>query len=60
MSEPLTSQEVRDLLIGLRGAPHKCDFCGQEKPESELEPEEGGDWVCHDCMLRWVEQENQP
>ena len=48
------NQLARDLIVALRGGvPSKCDFCGSEVPESLLEPEEAGEWVCHTCMLRW-------
>lgn len=45
----------KDIIIALRGVPSKCDFCYQPKTLEELEPEEAGAWVCHDCLKRWNE-----
>lgn len=50
MSEEI---DARQLIEDLRGTPCKCDFCGKETQSEKLEPEEGGEWVCHDCMDRW-------
>ena len=48
----------KDFVVALRGeVPSKCDFCYQPKPLEELEPEEAGDWVCHDCLKRWDESD---
>ena len=49
----------KDIIIGLRGVPDKCDFCYQFKPLEELEPEEAGDWVCHECLKRWSETDEK-
>jgi hypothetical protein len=44
------------------GATAECDFCGQTKPEDELEPEEAGMKACWDCLADWrkTEQEKKP
>lgn len=48
-------EEARKLLYELRGVPDQCSFCGQMCDHSKLEPEECGDWVCHDCLAHWNE-----
>lgn len=49
---------TRDLIEGLRGGvPEACDFCRQPRASDELEPEEAGEWVCHECLRRWEEAE---
>ncbi len=42
----------------LRGeVPGRCDFCGKETDFDNLEPEEAGDWVCHECLTKWMWQD---
>ena len=49
---------VRYLIYQLRGGvPDKCDFCGEKYFHWELDPEEGGLWVCHQCQQRWEEDD---
>lgn len=48
---------VKRMLADLRGEPTQCDFCEQPKPLEQLEPEEAGAWVCHECLERWEKQE---
>lgn len=43
---------ARDVIIALRGHPTKCDFCGLEKPEAQLHPEEASQWICEDCIRK--------
>lgn len=50
---------VKQILSELRGQPAKCDFCEQPKSPDELEPEEAGMWVCHECQERWDKQEKE-
>jgi formylmethanofuran dehydrogenase subunit E len=46
--------DPRELIIALRGGvPAICDFCGKERAPETLHPEEGGEWVCMDCLERW-------
>lgn len=47
------------MLAQLRGWPEKCDFCEDSKTLEELEPEEGGMWVCHSCQARWEKEEKE-
>ena len=43
--------DVRQLIIDLRGGiPDKCDFCQKEKLPDQLHPDEGGTWICIDCI----------
>lgn len=43
--------EPRDLIADIRGGkPLFCDFCDQPTPENDLHPEEGGLWICIDCI----------
>lgn len=51
------TQEALRLLYALRGVPRSCDFCLKSKPLHELEPEEGGLWVCHECLKRWENED---
>jgi len=51
--------DPRELIISLRGVPDHCDFCGRTLPSEQLEPEEGGDWVCWDCLKRWEQNEER-
>lgn len=45
---------TKENIAELRGGrPDKCDFCLANKPFEELEPEESGMWVCHECLERW-------
>lgn len=45
---------TKDDIATLRGEfPGVCDFCGQPRPFTELEPEEGGCWVCSTCLTLW-------
>ena len=39
--------------------PCECSFCHVPKPPEELEPEEGGNWACWDCLARWAEQDRR-
>lgn len=56
MSEELTNADALAVIIALRGGvPSKCDFCGQERLEEQLHPEEAGDWVCEECLKAWGE-----
>ena len=43
---------VREMILALRGEPEKCDFCKSPKPVNQLHPEEGGDWICEDCLAK--------
>jgi hypothetical protein len=53
--------DTANLINALRGGkPGKCDFCGQKKPNNELEPEEGGQWACWDCLTQWENQQKKP
>ena len=45
------------LLRG--GFPEKCDFCGERVAPEQLEPEEAGDWVCWDCLLKWAKEDDK-
>lgn len=50
--------DCRDMIIALRGGvPKVCDFCGRERPENELHPEEAGQWACIYCIDRWTEED---
>ena len=50
--------DARGLIASIRGGiPAKCDFCGQKKPQEQMEPEEAGEWVCWSCLDRWEYQE---
>lgn len=54
------SDDVRLLIEDLRGGvPEKCDFCGEPKAADNLEPEEGGAWVCWDCLDRWEKRDDR-
>ncbi len=45
--------EARQLIYELRGGiPYTCDFCWQNRPQSELHPEEAGVWICSDCIAK--------
>lgn len=44
-------QDIVDLRGGVE--PTKCDFCKEDKPAIELEPEEADMWACIDCIERW-------
>jgi hypothetical protein len=47
---------ARELIEALRGKPPtKCDYCHKETLPEHLEPEEGGEWACHECLRRWGE-----
>lgn len=46
-----------DLLSALRDLPGACDFCGNEVPQSKLEPLSGDQWACWDCLDRWDREE---
>lgn len=48
----LTNEEVKNLIVDLRGTPTKCDFCGKEYPEEDLHPEEAGQWICIECIKK--------
>lgn len=50
----------RELIIALRGGvPRFCDFCLEERDAERLHPEEGGEWVCIECLKRWEKQERE-
>jgi hypothetical protein len=52
----ITKEDIADI----RGAtPVRCDFCQCLRNFEELEPEEAGDWVCHDCLRKWLKQDVQ-
>lgn len=44
--------QAKAMLLHLRGTPWICDFCGRTKTVKELHPEEGGDWICDECIIR--------
>jgi hypothetical protein len=51
-NEP-SNEDVRQLIIDLRGGvPESCNFCGQKKPPEQLHPDEGGEWICIECIKR--------
>jgi hypothetical protein len=39
------------------GVPLCCDFCHCLRNLDELEPEEAGDWACHDCLRKWLKHD---
>jgi hypothetical protein len=50
----LDSVDPKELIAAIRGGfPQRCDFCHVSTPPERLHPEEGGDWVCEDCITRW-------
>lgn len=49
-------QDIVDMRGGVE--PTKCDFCGEDKPPIELEPEEAGMWACIDCIERWRKEDS--
>lgn len=50
---------MKDMIANLRGGiPVACNFCRQEKPPEQMEPEEAGEWVCWACLDRWEYQEH--
>jgi hypothetical protein len=53
------SNETKQLIADFRGGfPDECSFCDTKTDPRYLEPEEGGDWICHWCIDRW-EHEDQ-
>lgn len=61
MSDELTNDDLKQAIIDLRGGlPAACDFCRKETAPENLEPEEAGEWVCHECLDRWNKQNNEP
>lgn len=45
---------LKDAIAALRGGiPARCDFCGTEAEEDDMEPEEGGQWACSTCWRRF-------
>jgi hypothetical protein len=51
-------ENVKDMIAELRGGyPDHCDFCSEPKTPDELEPEEGGQWACTKCLVRWAEED---
>lgn len=50
---------IKQMLSDLRGEPTQCDFCERPKTLEQLEPEEAGMWVCHECMDRWDAEEKR-
>lgn len=50
MSDDVTAAEI---IAGLRGGwGTRCDFCHEEKPPEQLDPEEAGQWMCSACWAR--------
>ena len=50
------SDETRELIAALRGGwGTRCDYCGEDKPPEELDPDEGGTWCCKDCWQKAVQ-----
>ncbi len=55
----LSGEELsaRDVLIGLRGGegemPSNCPACKKLVEPDDLEPEEGGLWICSTCWHEW-------
>jgi hypothetical protein len=47
----ITKEDIADFRGGI---PTLCDFCHQPRTIEELEPEEAGDWACHDCLRKWL------
>lgn len=51
---------ARDLILILRGGiPANCDFCNTPTTPENLHPEEGGEWVCTDCLTRWEKEDER-
>lgn len=49
---------VRDVIVDMRGGyPENCSFCKKPTPPEELDPEEAGDWACHECQERWAKED---
>ena len=46
-----------DIAMLRGGLPAKCDFCSQDMPPEQLEPEEAGCWVCWHCLLKWAQED---
>jgi len=46
---------VINLIAQLRGGiPECCDFCRKAfTQENYPTPEEGGEWACIECVIRW-------
>lgn len=57
MSDQLEGMDGRDIIIGLRGMPEKCDYC-EETDANKLEPLSGGEWACWACLDRWAKDED--
>lgn len=49
----MDNDELKDMLMAMRGNPTRCDWCGEARDEDHLEPEEGGQSVCHDCIAKY-------
>jgi len=50
----MKSLNPKELIAAIRGGfPERCSFCDNVTPSERLHPEEGGDWVCEDCLERW-------
>lgn len=49
------NQAAFNLIVGLRGGlPERCDFCDQPFTQERYPiPEEGGEWACNACYVRW-------
>ena len=46
--------DPKELIAAIRGGfPIHCSFCDVSTPPERLHPEEGGDWVCEECITRW-------
>lgn len=48
-----------DIAMFRGGEPQMCDFCGCPTPYEQLEPEEAGDWVCWNCLLKWAREDGR-
>jgi hypothetical protein len=49
---------TKDDIADLRGeTPTACDYCQKARHFEELEPEEAGQWICHDCLRRWLNKD---
>jgi hypothetical protein len=51
---------TKDDIADLRGeVPTECDFCQQPRHFEYLEPEEAGQWICHECLQKWLRKDVQ-
>lgn len=53
----MPTMTMREVIVELRGGesemPTHCDACKRKVAPDELEPEEGGLWVCSECWSKW-------